>query len=263
MDTLTDANGDPDYPAINAYIKANQEWGTGVKEHYSKAQHRKCGYCERLFTDYGDVEHYRPKSAIFTLKQEGTEKDDLNNIKGRKYHEPPEPGTYNSGYWWLAYSWSNYLVACGRCNQNWKNALFPIANGHQDRPVKGSENTEDALLLDPFGSKDPAQHLEFTSVGAIRAHNASPHGEQTIKVCGLWRGSVVASRLEKADKIHRKVNQLLDAFDNNTNPRSILEDIKGLGDERWVHAGMVRITFEQNTGWTWQDLNDWLDANPQ
>jgi len=262
MDTLVDANGDPDYSEINAYIKANQEWKTGVKEHYSKRQGRKCAYCERLFTDYGDVEHYRPKSALFTLKQAGTEKDDLNNTQGRKFHKHPHTGTSDSAYWWLAYDWENYLASCGLCNQAWKNALFPIANGHQARPVKGDEHTEDALLLDPFGPMDPAQHLEFTSVGAIRARANSPHGEQTIEVCGLWRASVMTSRLQQADKAHRKVNQLNDAMANGSNPRSILEDIQDLGDERWAHAGMVRIIFEQNAGWTWQQLADWLVANP-
>ncbi len=262
MDTLVDSNGDPDYPKINEYIKDNQAWKNGVKDFYSKIQGRKCGYCERMLTDYGDVEHYRPKSAIFTIKQAGTEKDDLNNTQGRKFHKPPDSGTTDSGYWWLAYNWDNYLVSCGICNQAWKNALFPIANGHQTRPLKGDENTEDALLLDPFGPKDPTQHLEFTSVGGIRAYANSPYGEQTIAVCGLWRASMVASRLEKAGKIHRKIHQLNDAFANGINPRSILEDIQDLGDERWVHTGMVRIIFEQNTGWTWQQLSDWLVANP-
>lgn len=262
LDNLVDANGDPDYEEINKYIKDNQEWKTGVKEHYSKRQNRKCGYCERMFTDYGDVEHYRPKSAIFTLDQPGTEKADLNNTQGRTFHKPPSAGTYDSGYWWLAYSWDNYLVSCGICNQAWKNALFPIENGHQVRPTKTSQANEDPLLLDPFGIEDPGQHLEFTSVGGIRPYNNSTKGEHTIEVCGLWRPSVVTSRKEKAEKVNRKLIQLKDAFTNGTNPRAILEDIWDMGDERWVHAGMVRIMFEQNTGWTWEQLEAWLDANP-
>ncbi len=262
LDNLVDGNGDPDYEAIGRYIKDNQAWKTGVKEHYSAKQNRKCGYCERMLTDYGDVEHYRPKSAIFTLKQRGTERADLNNTEGRKFHKPPVAGTVDSGYWWLAYQWDNYLASCGICNQAWKNALFPVGGGHQVRPVKGNEHVEDGLLLDPFGTKKPVEHLEFTPVGAIRARNNSPYGEQTIEVCGLWRASVMSSRLEKASKAHRKINQLHDAMANNNNPRGILEDIFDLGDERWIHAGMVRIIFEQNTGWSWQQLKDWLDSNP-
>ncbi len=262
LETLTDADGKPDYEAINAYIDGKDEWKTGVKEFYFKAQGKKCGYCERFVTDYGDVEHYRPKRAIYTLEAAGEERANLNNVSGRKFHSPPESGTYDSGYWWLAYDWDNYLVSCGICNQVWKNALFPVKYGHRRRPEKGDDDSKDPYLLDPFGTKDPAQHLEFTAAGAIRAYNESRYGEETISVCGLGRASVVASRLEKADKVHDKLVQLHQAFVDGTNPRSILKDIFHLGDPKWAHAGMVRITFEQSTGWTWADLEQWLIDNP-
>jgi len=55
----------------------------------------KCAYCE-ADTDVvaqGDVEHYRPKSI----------------------------------YWWLAYTYDNYLFACQICNQIYKSDTFPIS----------------------------------------------------------------------------------------------------------------------------------------
>ena len=51
--------------------------------------------------------------ACWKLKTPGQEREDLLNISGRTFHQPPESGTYDSGYWWLAYSWDNYLMACG------------------------------------------------------------------------------------------------------------------------------------------------------
>lgn len=54
-----------------------------------EAQHHKCGYCECRLTGHGDVEHYAPKAEV--------------HVGGVKY---------SPGYWWRAYDWTNYLVAC-------------------------------------------------------------------------------------------------------------------------------------------------------
>ncbi|GMV39067.1 MAG: hypothetical protein AMXMBFR64_07830 [Myxococcales bacterium] len=254
-----------DWKGVADFLKANAAWGEGVKEHFAERQHRKCGYCERLLTDHGDVEHYRPKTAIFTLLKPGRERQSLNNTAGRSFGKPPKVGTWDSGYWWLAYSWDNYLVSCGLCNQSWKNALFPVAGGRAARPAPGDEAVEDPLLLDPFGRHDPAQHLEFLGGGAVRPLAGSEHGAETIRVCGLDRPSVVASRLEKAARVERKLAQLnevlgLGLADPELRGRllPILEDLFDLGDERFVHAGMARAMFVQGTGWTWEQLEAWL-----
>lgn len=55
--------------------------------------HGKCAYCEIRYSTggYGDVEHFRPKSI----------------------------------YWWLAYTYENYLFSCQLCNQLYKKDKFP------------------------------------------------------------------------------------------------------------------------------------------
>ena len=247
--------GTPDYPAISQFIKENPAWGQGVKVHYSEQQHRKCGYCESSLTDYGDVEHFRPKNAVFRLENAGREVEHLNNIEGRKYSED-----WDSGYWWLAYDWENYLLACGRCNQQWKNALFPIRFGHRRRPRPGDERDKESYLLDPFGALPPEDHLEFSDVGGIRARDGSRHGSETIKVYGLDRPSCLTRRHEKAARTAEKIQQLLEA-DSPAEMAPILGDISTMGDERFVHAGMVRIMFVQATGWKWTQLTAWLAAN--
>ena len=114
-------NGSPNYQAINQYIEANEIW-KAVKPFFMKAQNGKCGHCEvKLTESTGDVEHYRPKDAVWSLLSPGRELEDLVNVRGRRYRK-----TCHSGYWWLTYSWDNCLVACPTCNQKWKNALFPI-----------------------------------------------------------------------------------------------------------------------------------------
>jgi|HubBroStandDraft_3_1064219.scaffolds.fasta_scaffold180820_1 hypothetical protein len=62
----------------------------------------KCAYCETptSVVDYGDVEHFRPKSK----------------------------------YWWLAYSYENYLASCAICNQKFKSDDFLLRNENSKMP---------------------------------------------------------------------------------------------------------------------------------
>lgn len=66
-----------------------------AKTHLKEETRGKCAYCESATSTvaYGDVEHFRP----------------------------------NSGYWWLAYCYDNFLYSCQICNQTYKNAKFRIA----------------------------------------------------------------------------------------------------------------------------------------
>ncbi len=68
-------------------------WKT-AKTQLKKESKGKCAYCEANteVVAHGDVEHYRPKSI----------------------------------YWWLAYTYDNYLFACQICNQSYKSNNFPI-----------------------------------------------------------------------------------------------------------------------------------------
>jgi hypothetical protein len=74
------------------------KWDTNIwkqaKEQLLNESNQKCAYCESPTTviAYGDVEHFRPKSV----------------------------------YWWLAYSYENYLPSCTVCNQRFKKDFFPL-----------------------------------------------------------------------------------------------------------------------------------------
>ncbi len=257
----TDEDGAPrpSYSAINRYIKSHDVWGRdAVKPYFFGVQHHKCAYCEMKLSSYGDVEHFRPKNAIYKLKTRGGQRG-ANTSKERTYWMDGEkPGTWDTGYWWLAYDWDNYLVACEICNQQYKSSLFPVHGGHRRRPQKGDETRKKPYILDPYGSEDPAEHLRFTRVGGIMAKNRSRYGRESINVYGLDRANLVDSRSRLASRIHGKVRQLLENADTEDEMKPILKDIEGLGHEKEPHAGMVRTIFRHETGWTWQQLLDWL-----
>ena len=84
--------------------KGEKKW-TGSYWAKAKAQlliesNNKCAYCDTptRVVAFGDVEHFRPKSI----------------------------------YWWLAYSYENYLPACTACNQEFKKDFFEL----QDKSLR-------------------------------------------------------------------------------------------------------------------------------
>lgn len=97
-------------------------------------------YCEAPLkvVAYGDVEHYRPKSV----------------------------------YWWLAYSYENYLASCTLCNQAFKKDFFPIG-GKLDKGPKLTKTMTEAKInaLAPLINPDPlhdSQGLPFAKF--LKAH---------------------------------------------------------------------------------------------
>lgn len=99
-------------------------WKT-AKTQLKKESFGKCAYCEAN-TDvvaHGDVEHYRPKSI----------------------------------YWWLAYTYDNYLFACQICNQTYKSDNFPIRGANlYPSPLLSDITTDTEInLLEGNISPDP------------------------------------------------------------------------------------------------------------
>ncbi len=166
----------PTVTAIAATREPTSDEITGysvAKPALVRAQGAKCCYCEQQVEGkYDDVEHFRPKAGA---------------VRG--------PGFPTTGYWWLAWSWTNLLLACKSCNSEFKRTLFPLAPGsvvlapHQ--PPPGGESP---LLLDP-ASEDPIDHIQFHPAERGRwrpsARGGSVRGDTTIRVLGLDRGSLL------------------------------------------------------------------------
>lgn len=219
------------------------------RAHFVKAQRSKCAYCERdvTSTSYGDVEHVRPKAGVQELTAERArwgEETEGGNVVGRS---PREVSSW--GYHWLAYTWTNYVLACAKCNRAWKKNLFPLAGG--PRLLPPSSKPETPLLLHPFEGPDPVKHLAFDDLGQISARDRSRHGEATIRTCGLHREALRCRREEVA----RTVLPILLALESASSEETgaLLDRIEELGAARREHAGMVRSMFEVHFKVDWTE----------
>jgi len=231
----------PDFPEI---------WGQ-FKDQLCDAQRGKCGYCETFAMNHpAAVEHFAPKGDVHELLEEGSEASSLFNVRGRV--TAPISAT---GYYWLAYAWDNWLLACERCNTGWKRSLFPVKEApHPCPPAPDRPFTP--LLLSPFGPLEPTEHLDFDSLGTIFPRGGSPQGEATIRTCGLHRESLRKAREGIAADAHRHIDRLLKAMaeEDPRTARNAVEDLLSLGSDPRAHAGMVRSIVRRKLKTSYSDL---------
>lgn len=81
------------------------------------------------------------------------------------------------------FCWHNHLLACSRCNSNFKREEYPC-----------DENSGECLLVNP-SVDDPADHLELL-VAYGQYEGRTRKGEESIRVFGLNRGDLVQGRLD-------------------------------------------------------------------
>lgn len=229
------------------------------KAAFSAAQHGRCGYCELpvIAGQHGDVEHFAPKAAVTEFvnweNERGRETADLAKLTGRNPSK-----RLPAGYWWLAYDWSNYLLACAVCNSVWKGNLYPV----KQPPVRGNPDEaqrETPLLLNPFGRRDPARHLHFGIDGSVEPLDDSDFGRETIRTCGLGRLALVQERTFSTTSAYGAVHQARKEFAAGVLPEDSegLADLHRLGRLGAPFPGVVRAIIRQELGpLTWQQLDD-------
>jgi hypothetical protein len=203
----------------------------------------KCAWCEKHFEwkRQLDVEHYRPKAAV--TRWEGSPPLVSNT--------PPRQVPVSGGYWWLAFDWNNYSLACGPCNQGWKRNLFPV---REPRPLyaEGMEVHEVALLLDPMSVFRTADHFSWTPLGIMSAE--SEQGAATIVTCGLNREALVALRARTTRSVLGEIGRLQRALHTPETIARHLRSLRELCAPASEFAGMNRWWVENKIGWTWERL---------
>jgi uncharacterized protein (TIGR02646 family) len=176
---------------------------TSVKEALLAAQHDKCCFCESKIAHvaFGHVEHFRPKGGV-------------RQAKGKPLETP--------GYFWLAYSWDNLLVACELCNTRFKGNLFPLRDPSRRAKRKADKLTlEEPMFLDP-ASEDPQDHIGFREEYPF-AINGSDRGELTWQALGLAREPLADRRREHLE-IVKGLKAIRDGVGSATDQK-IAEDL--------------------------------------
>ncbi|RFS80988.1 TIGR02646 family protein [Actinomadura spongiicola] len=141
------AAADPKEKAAELWAKLNRDTKKEIQRTLAEMSSglERCMYCED--SEGTDIEHFMPKSSY------------------------PED----------AFRWANYLLACTRCNSNYKRTRFPL------------DSRNEPLLIDPT-LDDPASHLNFSPTTGLFT-GASRRGEVTIDICGLNRDICAEGRL--------------------------------------------------------------------
>jgi hypothetical protein len=207
------------------------------------AQGRKCAFCETRVGsgNWGHVEHFRPKGAVeemFIICAAG------------EAHERDVRKVCDTGYWWLAFKWENYLVACDLCNTGWKRSIFHV-EAQTKRRKRGlppaQRRRERQVLLNPY-EDDPHPHLEFTAMGHVVG--ITDRGRITAATCGLYRSSLNIDR----EAVARSVKRVLGLYAIESDPakRTILEDeLRSKGAPDAIHSAVARATYERAMGSPW------------
>lgn len=173
----------------------------------------KCGYCETVTAAGAElrVDHYRPKDMV---------KEDLLHL---------------TGYYWLAYEWSNLVLACEKCNRA-KSNKFPLEqNGvrcYQPLTEAGTTNLDRGTfsishpslsnelpsIVNPEVDTNLLHWFVFLPNGEIKEVNNHSRMKETIRVCKLNREPLVLDRKKIFDTIIDKLDRYLDDYiiDNDT-----------------------------------------------
>lgn len=199
-----------------------------VKEALWRMQHHKCCFCEKDYErKFSTVEHFRPKTRV--RRSRSSTKKDL-------------------GYWWLGYEFENLYFCCSNCNTP-KSDYFPLASGAglaaRDLPSKVAE---DALVLDPGGKVDPADHITFVTNPAgeyrIAPKNGSARGRETIDAAKLDRDDLDELRAAHRRLLLERVAALFDEAKATALAPAVAAMARELCEASSPFALLARVFFQ-------------------
>jgi uncharacterized protein (TIGR02646 family) len=180
-----------------------------------EAMHGKCWYCE-TYESRSDmpVDHFRPKNSVV------------------------ECNGKHSGYWWLAFEWTNYRFSCTYCNSRrsgcgtsgGKQDHFPLLDPDTRAWTEVDDLGKEMLeLLDPCDPDDPkllvfAESGGATCIGDGPTSSACRRVETSIRLYHLDHVRLRRERKRIAIKIRQKVQTIkaLDAQGQLTAPEKNL-----------------------------------------
>ncbi|WP_026804658.1 retron system putative HNH endonuclease [Aliarcobacter lanthieri] len=213
----------------NQYTDEKNLYKVGsVQKKLNEIYYLKCAYCEQKLLDAPKhIEHYRPKDI----------------------------------YYWLAYSWDNLLLSCGRCNSS-KGIKFQVKktmvtyNNESFEDIHSFGNSydviEEPMIINPE-KEDVLDKLVFDKEG-----NISSLDDRVIyticDVCNLNREELVQKRVKILNDFINKINKHYFLFLKKGDLSRFLPDIKFFLDEcnvrnefysfRYFIINYIEIFFE-------------------
>ena len=142
-----------------------------VKDALMEVLYGKCCYCEAKHGRGNlHVEHFRPREAVC---------------------QPPDGRNEYPGYYWLAYSWENLLLACPTCNRR-KSSSFPLENPEQRARNHHDDLTKERGVLVNPAEENPRDHVRFL---ADAPRPLTERGRQIISDLDLRRPDLTEARI--------------------------------------------------------------------
>ena len=233
----------------NRAKKITSEWSE-IKSVYTKRQHGKCAFCERLLGAHElasvefDVEHFRPKNAVKSWPTAEV----VAQLK-LPVGFPRSPGN-GRGYRLLAYHHLNYASSCKTCNSRLKANFFPIAGKHEFAGVDPAKlhASEQPYLIYPLGDfdEDPEEIVSFKGPMAVpRRRPLTPHHHRRALVTIAFfrlneeRDDILELRAKQLEDVFTKL-ELIETLRPGPRRKQIWQDVLRLVDEASHHAGCVR-----------------------
>ncbi|UUY07705.1 hypothetical protein LRS11_18070 [Pseudomonas sp. J452] len=220
-----------------------------VRAHLTVIFGRKCVFCESLLagTQSGDIEHFRPKGKVV-----------IDPVPPRRTR------IRKDGYYWLAASWPNLLIACADCNRPrtqldydararviGKASYFPLED-EATRAIgpRGLRN-EAPLLLNPC-IDDPEDHLVFLEDGrvepAVKNGRASKKGEISIHYLGLARAELLQMRARHQRTVMAAIRHTVAALEEGRDPGADLDDLLTLLSPQEAYVAFTRMLVRKYMG---------------
>ena len=203
-----------------------------VKKFLHKSQHGKCCYCERKRDERreSDVEHFRPKAEV----------------EGAKNHQ---------GYWWLAYNWENLLIACKKCNQDYKKSKFPLRD--ESKRVCGENSNlgkEEPILINPL-EEDPEEFIEynFCMKNMVKAVGKCERGRRTVnELTGINDMEVMKERAKKIRLCYRLCALFLDKGESDELRAEAERCLREYISSSSPFSGFARFYFKKKGYLSWK-----------
>jgi hypothetical protein len=229
--------------------KAISSHWSEIKSVYTKRQHGKCAFCERLLGAHElasgefDVEHFRPKSAVtpWPTPEIAAELNLPQNF--------PSSAGSGPGYRMLAYHPLNYASSCKTCNSRLKSSFFPIAGTHDcsGEDPAALNKAEQPYLIYPLADfdDDPELLIGFQGFLAVPQPNTKGYRHDRARVTIAFfrlnkeREDLLELRAKTLEDVYTKL-ELLELTKAKKKREELWNDVLRLRADNSHHAGCVR-----------------------